>query len=76
MHTNEERASINIQSNCSFYRCIIYEKIGVRFSIELWWLTVGGLVESKKVFKLVYHQDIGTAVLSELFRIALSIFSW
>ena len=22
-HTNQERASINIQSNCSFYRCII-----------------------------------------------------
>ena len=32
-------------------------------------------MESRKVFKLFYHQEIGTAVLFELFRIALPNYS-
>ena len=32
-------------------------------------------MESRKVFKLFYHQEIGTAVPSELFRIALRNYS-
>ena len=42
-----------------------------RFSKELWWLIVGGLVKSRKVFKLFYHQERGTGVLSELFKIVV-----
>ena len=48
-----------------------HEKIGDRFSKELWWLIVGGLVKSRKVCQLFYHQERGTAVLSELFKIAV-----
>ena len=48
-----------------------HEKIEDRFSKELWWLIVGGLVKSRKVFQLFYHEERGTAVLSELFKIAL-----
>ena len=48
-----------------------HEKIGDRFSKELWWLIVGGLVKSRKLFQLVYHEERGTAVLSELFKIAV-----
>ena len=47
-----------------------HEKIGDRFSKELWWLIVGGLVKSRKLFQLFYHEE-GTAVLSELFKIAV-----
>ena len=47
-----------------------HEKIGDRFSKELWWLIVG-LVKSRKVFQLFYHEERGTAVLSELFKIAV-----
>ena len=58
-HTNEERASINIQSNCLFYRCIIYEKIEDR-------LIVGGLVESREMFELFYsYQERGTVISSK-----------
>ena len=48
-----------------------HEKIGDRFSKELWWLIVGGLVKSRKVFQLFYHEERGTAVLSELFKISV-----
>ena len=48
-----------------------HEKIGDRFSKELWWLIVGGLVKSRKLFQLFYHEERGTAVLSELFKIAV-----
>ena len=46
-----------------------HEKIGDRFSKELWWLIVGGLVKSRKLFQLFYHEE--RAVLSELFKIAV-----
>ena len=48
-----------------------HEKIGDRFSKELWWLIVGGLVKSRKLLQLFYHEERGTAVLSELFKIAV-----
>ena len=53
-HTNEERASIITQSNCLFFRCIIYEKIGDRFERAM---SGGGLVESRETFKLFYYQE-------------------
>ena len=40
-------------------------------SKELWWFIVGGLVKSRKLFQLFYHEERGTAVLSELFKIAV-----
>ena len=49
-----------------------HEKIGDRFSKELWWLIGGGgLVKSRKLVQLFYHEERGTAVLSELFKIAV-----
>ena len=48
-----------------------HEKSEDRFSKELWWLIVGGLVKSRKVFQLLYHEERGTTVLSELFKIAV-----
>ena len=48
-----------------------HEKIGDRFSKELWWLIVGGLVKSRELFQLFYHEERGRAVLSELFKIAV-----
>ena len=35
---------------------VYHEKIGDRFSKELWWLIVGGLVKSRKLFQLFYHE--------------------
>ena len=63
------------QSGRGFYQhpiklLILYvhhEKIGDQFSKELWWLIVEGLVKSRKMIKLFYHQERGTGVLSELF---------
>ena len=48
-----------------------HEKIGDRFLKELWWLIVGGLVKYRKLFQLFYHEERGTAVLSELFKIGV-----
>ena len=47
-----------------------HDKIGDRFSKELWWLIfVEGLVKSGKMFKLFYDEEGGTGVLSELFKL-------
>ena len=43
-------------------------RLEIDFRKELWWLIVGDQVKSRKVFKLFYHQDRGTGVLSELFK--------
>ena len=58
-HTNEERASINIQSNYSFHSASYMRRLEIDFK-RAKVVNCKRVVESTKVLELFCHEEIGT----------------